>query len=154
MMNMNSLEEKQNLFFHRTLIPILYSILWLGALILSCYSVWSDAIEKGYKEMCFFLIIYCTFMFEGGLVWWDIMAVNYEKAIRLKDFSFIRTIFFNMALTLVAVVLFFVTKLFWLVFAVMVVSAWLKFIVCRITPKIEMADVPYYANEYRLQELD
>lgn len=93
-------------------------------------------------------------MFEGGLVWWDIMAVNYEKAILLKDFSFIRTIFFNMALTLVAVVLFFVTKLFWLVFAVMVVSAWLKFIVCRITPKIEMADVPYYANEYQLQELD
>ena len=151
---MNSPEEKQNLFFHRKLIPILNCVLWLGALMLSCFSGWSDAIEQEYQKMCVFLIIYCTFMFEGGLVWWDIMTVNQNKSIQIKDSGFIRTVFFNMALTLVVVVLFFVIKEFWLIFPVMATAAWLKYIVCRIGPEIEMADIPYYANEYELEELN
>ena len=153
MQNMNP-EEKQNLFFHRRLIPILNSVLWLGALALSCFSGWSDAIDKDYQQICVFLIIYCTFMFEGGLIWWDVMAVNYNKSVQLKDFSFVKTVFFNMALTIVVVVLFFVTKAFWLIFPVMATAAWLKYIVCRIAPKIETANIPYYANEYELEELD
>lgn len=121
---------------------------------ISCFSGWSDAIEKDYQKICVFLTIYCTFMFEGGLVWWDVMAANYNKSIQIRDTGFIRTVFFNMALTLVVVVIFFVTKEFGLIFLIMATAAWLKYIVCRIVPKIEMADIPYYANEYELEELD
>lgn len=150
---MMSQEEKQNLCFHRTLIPILYSVLWLGALMLSCYSGCTTAIDKDYQKIVVFLIVYCTFMFEGGLVWWDVMTVNQNKVIQIQDSGFIRTVFFNMALTLVVVVLFFITKEAWLMFVVMATAAWLKYIVCRIPPKIDMADMPYYANEYELEEL-
>lgn len=93
-------------------------------------------------------------MFEGGLVWWDIIAVNFNKSVQLKSFSFVRTIFFNMALTLVVVVLFFITKLFWLIFLLLVTATWLKYIVCQIPLMIEMADLPYFANEYELEEIN
>ncbi len=58
-----------------------------------------------------------------------------------------------MALTLVVVVLFFVTKHSWLMFPVMATAAWLKYIVCQIAPRIDMADIPYFAEEYELKEL-
>lgn len=150
---MESPEERQNQFFHRTLIPLLNSALWLAALLIGCYSGWTDSIDKDYQMLSVFLIVYCAFMCEGGLVWWDVMAVNYKKSVQLRCFSFIRTIFFNMALTLVVVVLFFVTKHSWLMFPVMATAAWLKYIVCQIAPRIDMADIPYFAEEYELKEL-
>ncbi|MDE7402174.1 MAG: hypothetical protein K2M87_02040 [Muribaculaceae bacterium] len=150
----NSSEEQQNLMFHRKLIPILNSVLWLAALPIGCYSEWSEAIDEDYQKICLFLTMYCTFMFEGGLIWWDIMAINYNKSIRLKDSVFVRTIFFNMALTLVVVVLFFVTKELWLMYSVMVTAAWLKYIICRITPKLDVVEIPYFANEYEVKELN
>ena len=145
--------EDQNQLYHRQVIPIMHSVLWLGALLLSCYAGWSDAIEAQYQRICVFLIVYCTFLFEGGLIWWDIIAVNYDKAVHLRDFGFIKNIFFNMALTLVVVVLYFVSHTDWLMFIVMLTAAWLKYMVCRISPIIEDADMPYYAEEYRIREI-
>lgn len=149
----NRSPEEQNQLYHRRLIPFMHSVLWLGALFLSCYAGWSKGIAEQYQKICCFLIIYCTFMFEGGLIWWDIIAVNYDRAVHLKDFGFIRNIFFNMALTLVVVVIYFVSHLDWLMFVVMFTAAWLKCIVCRIPSIIEDADMPYYAEEYRIRKI-
>ena len=112
-----------------------------------------SSIDDSYKTICVFLIIYGTFMFEGGLIWWDAMATNFNKAVQINDFGFIKSLFFNMSLTLVLVVLFFTFKISWLIIIIGLTAAWLKFIVSRINPMIENSAITYVAAEYEYREI-
>lgn len=92
-------------------------------------------------------------MCEAALNWWDSIAVNYNKVVLIRNFGFIRTIFLNLALTLVVVILFFASQIDWLLYAILITAGWLKYIVCKIPSIIEDADTPYIANKYELRKL-
>ncbi len=145
--------KEQNNRVHCFVIPLMHAFLWFVALLISCYSGWMSSIDDSYKTICVFLIIYGTFMFEGGLIWWDAMATNFNKAVQINDFGFIKSLFFNMSLTLVLVVLFFTFKISWLIIIIGLTAAWLKFIVSRINPMIENSAITYVAAEYEYREI-